>query len=238
MAKGTPLWRQAITTIAVLVVTVGTGLLLGISAKTGHERESVLGLDLPTLVAEKEVSVSESEQFNAELKEEIEFLVGDLQVSPDDMADRPFLAQSVNGPGVLVELTDAPSDTVEASSANPNDLVVHQEDVNAVMNALWRGGAEAMSVQGLRVTPHTPIRCIGNVILVGGSVFSPPYKIEAIGDPTELQESVATDPQIEIYQQYVRVYGVGWRMEALSDLTLPPLSEGPLYKYVEKIGEG
>lgn len=238
MAGDASVFRRVVATASVLAVTIGTGVLLGMSAKTSEERETTLGLDLPSLVAEKQDSVAEAEQTNSELQEEVQLLVGDLETLPGDMAELPFLAQSVTGPGVVVELTDAPADLAQNTDVNPNDLVVHQEDVNAVMNALWRGGAEAMSVQGLRVTPRTPIRCIGNVILVGGSVFSPPYKIEAIGDPGLLRESVETDPQIQIYMQYVRAYGIGWHLATATDITLAPLSEGLSFKYAGALGEG
>lgn len=229
---------RTLSTVGVLGVSVVTGVLFGISASSASHQESVLGLDLPMLVADKQEAVAAAEQVNSELKAEVEFLAGDVEELPGDSGDLPFAAQYfaaqyVVGPGVIVELTDAPADLIV--EANPNDLVVHQEDVNAVMNALWRGGAEAMAVQGLRVTPNTPVRCIGNVILVGSSVFSPPYRIEAIGDPGALQESVKTDPQVEIYQQYVRTFGIGWRMEARTELILPPLSEGLSFKHAHAI---
>ena len=64
------------------------------------------------------------------------------------------------------------------------------------MNALWAGGAEAMTVQGVRITNRTVIRCIGNVILVDGTSYSPPYVIQAIGDPDTLRATVTANPRI------------------------------------------
>ena len=67
----------------------------------------------------------------------------------------------VSGPAITVTLDDAPS-TVAANGIEPDLLVVHQEDIQAVVNALWSGGAEAMTIQGQRVISTTAVKCVGN----------------------------------------------------------------------------
>ena len=51
----------------------------------------------------------------------------------------------------------------------------------------WAGGAEAMALQDQRVTATTAFRCVGNVLSLGGRVYSPPYEVRAIGDPRRLR---------------------------------------------------
>ncbi len=68
-----------------------------------------------------------------------------------------------------------------AAGVDPNQLVVHQSDLQAVVNALWAGGAEAMSIAGQRVVATSAVRCVGNTLLLNGEVFSPPFRVEAIG---------------------------------------------------------
>ena len=69
---------------------------------------------------------------------------------------------------------------------------MHQQDIQAVVNALWAGGAEAMTIQGQRVVSTTGIKCVGNVVILHGVPYSPPYRISAIG-PTDDMLTVGDD---------------------------------------------
>ena len=88
---------------------------------------------------------------------------------------------SVRGPAVAVVLDDAPSG-LQPAGVSPELLVVHQQDIQAVVNALWSGGAEAMTIQGQRVTSRTGVKCVGNSVVLHGVPYGPPYEIVAIGD--------------------------------------------------------
>ena len=59
---------------------------------------------------------------------------------------------------------------------------MHQQDIQAVVNAMWAGGAEAMTIQDQRVISTTGIKCVGNTVILHGVPYSPPYGISAIGD--------------------------------------------------------
>ena len=89
----------------------------------------------------------------------------------------------VRGPALRVTLDDAKlaGDDVPAGS-DPDDYVIHQQDVQSVVNALWQGGAEAMMLQDQRVISTSAVRCVGNTLILQGRVYSPPYVITAIGD--------------------------------------------------------
>ena len=76
------------------------------------------------------------------------------------------------------------------AGADPDDYVIHQQDVQAVVNALWAGGAEAMMLQDQRVISTSAVRCVGNTLILQGRVYSPPYVITAIGDPTAMQQAL------------------------------------------------
>ena len=93
---------------------------------------------------------------------------------------------AVSGPAVTVTLDDAP-ETVTGTGIDPDLLVVHQQDIQAVVNALWSGGAEAMTIQDQRVVSTTGIKCVGNTVVLHGVPYAPPYVITAIGD----QDAVA-----------------------------------------------
>ena len=99
--------------------------------------------------------------------------------------------QAVAGPTVQVTLTDARNvPDVLPDGISVDDYVVHQQDVQAVVNALWEGGAEAMMLMDQRVISTSAVRCVGNTLILQGRVYSPPYVITAIGNQTDLRASL------------------------------------------------
>ena len=90
----------------------------------------------------------------------------------------------MRGPGLVITLTDAQRDAEGRfpGDASPDDLVVHQQDVQAVLNALWTAGAEGIQMQDQRIIGTSAPRCVGNTLLLNGRTYGPPYVITAIGD--------------------------------------------------------
>jgi uncharacterized protein YlxW (UPF0749 family) len=127
---------------------------------------------------------------------------------------------AVKGPAVTVTLNDAPA-TVAADGIDPDLLVVHQQDIQAVVNALWSGGAEAMTIQGQRVISTTGVKCVGNTVVLHGIPYAPPYVISAIGDASRLHAALAASEPLLIYQQYVDAYGLGYDEQAVAEASFP-----------------
>ena len=86
---------------------------------------------------------------------------------------------AAQGPGLVVTLDD--SMQRESPSGNLNDLVIHSQDVQAVVNALWRAGAEAVAINHQRLVGTSAVLCVGNTLLLNGTVSSPPYVVTAVG---------------------------------------------------------
>ncbi|BCO60065.1 hypothetical protein MINTM006_00150 [Mycobacterium intracellulare] len=126
----------------------------------------------------------------------------------------------VHGPGLVVTLEDAQRDANGRfpRDASPDDLVVHQQDIQAVLNALWSAGAEAIQMQDQRLIATSVPRCVGNTLLLNGRTYSPPYTITAIGDSAAMQAALAAAPLVILYKQYVVRFGLGYREEAKSDV--------------------
>ena len=103
----------------------------------------------------------------------------------------------------------------------PDDIVVHQQDVQGVVNALWAGGAEAMMIQDQRVISTSAVQCVGNTLLLQGRVYSPPYVITAIGDADRLRASLDRDPSVQIYREWVDAVGLGWDVRQADAVELP-----------------
>ena len=213
--------RKARHVAGVLAVTIASGLLFSVSSL--NERKNPAGTsDLATLVRTRQAQVAVLDSEVAALDAQVQgFSSTSASAAPHEDAFTALSTRPVSGPGVQITLSDAPPGRIPAG-ATPNDLVIHQQDIEDTMNALWAGGAEAMTVQGVRITSRTVIRCIGNVILVDGTSFSPPYVIQAIGDPATLRATVTANPRMVNYQAYVTKYGLGWDMQTKGSLSFAP----------------
>ena len=226
------------TLVAVLVVTMASGFLFWASASTARGTDGGVDLNLVGLVRAQERAVGHLDEQNRALREEAQSIARSAGNAPSpppgDVSQLSTVA--VTGPGVTITLTDAPAGQVP-EGARPDDLVIHQQDIEDIMNALWSGGAEAMTVQGARITSRTVVRCIGNVILVDGTSYSPPYVVSAIGDPDTLRDTVNADPRIVNYKQYVALYGLGWKMETSDKLRFDAATEDQTLDYAQ-VGNG
>src|SRR4029077_3073978 len=118
----------------------------------------------------------------------------------------------MRGPGLVVSLNDAQRDAEGRfpRDAAPDDLVVHQQDVQAVLNALWSAGAEGVQMQDQRIIATSAPRCVGNTLLLNGRTYSPPYVITAIGDVGAMRAALSAAPLVTLYKQYVVRFGLGY----------------------------
>jgi uncharacterized protein YlxW (UPF0749 family) len=203
--------------VAVGSVLALAGLLFTANAHLAQTTNLRGGQDLAGLVEREGVRV---DQLSAEV-DALRVRVGALTdqqnttgpvADPVEQAQTEFAAGvvAVQGPGLTVQLSDAPAGGGNALNAAPDDLLVHQQDVQAVVDALWAGGAEAMSIQDQRVTATTAVRCVGNVLQLQGHTYSPPYVIKAIGDQRSLSQALSDSPDIRTYLRYVDSVGLGW----------------------------
>jgi uncharacterized protein YlxW (UPF0749 family) len=131
----------------------------------------------------------------------------------------------VTGPGVTVRLDDAPADYPRREEVTADTLVVHQQDLQAVMNALWAGGAEAMMLMDQRVISTSAFMCVGNVLKLHGRLYSPPYVVKAIGNPDDLRAGLAASSAVQLYVRDAADVGLGWSVtDADEPLELPAFS--------------
>ena len=133
-------------------------------------------------------------------------------------------ATSVTGSAVRVVLDDAPPEMRTNPDVDPNDLVVHQQDLQAVVNAMWRAGARAVQVMDQRVAATTAIKCVGNTLLIQGRVYSPPYVVTGLGNQARILWSLQDDPDITVYRDYADAFGLGWSVSRLASVTFRAFS--------------
>ena len=143
------------------------------------------------------------------------------------------------GPGLTIVLSDAPAELIEATDNDPNLMVVHQQDIQAVVNALWKGGAEAVTIEGQRVISTTGIKCEGSSVQLQGVPYPQPYEIQAVGDQTKLLQAIENDRYLDVYrsQSADPDIAVGWDL-TLEDDVVAPAYDGLLdLAYARPLGE-
>jgi uncharacterized protein YlxW (UPF0749 family) len=223
------------------VAAGAAGLLLATSAVTarGTDLRASRTLQVSQLIARQQRTLAALTRQENDLRQRISAAtalagVGDsrvrqLRTAADRLAAAAGLT-AVSGPAVTVALDDVPRSEQQhdlSAGARPDDLVIHQQDVQGVVNALWAGGAEAMTIMGERVIATTAVRCVGNTLLLHGRVFSPPFTVTAVGDGTRMRRALDADPAVQVFQQYVAVYGLRYTLTTSQRATLPAYN-GPL----------
>lgn len=132
----------------------------------------------------------------------------------------------VRGPGLKVALND--STLEEAPSGNVNDLVIHSQDVQAVVNALWRSGAEAIAINGERLISTSAVLCVGNTLLLNGTVHSPPYVASAVGAGKERFDS---DPLVRRLRKEADLFGLRMTVSREDAMVLPGYAGSTALKF-------
>jgi uncharacterized protein YlxW (UPF0749 family) len=204
------------------------------TAKGTNIRTDASMLKLSDLIQERSHKNATLDESNGTLRDDVDALADreDGGGGADDAAlaalEKNAGTQKLKGEAVTVTLDDAPPNATAKlpgyPEPQPDYLVIHQQDLQAVVNALWQGGAQGIKVMDQRLISTSAVRCVGNTLILQGRVYSPPYKITAIGDPKKLQRALATSPAIQNYMVYVNVYGLGWKVEENGAVTLPGYS--------------
>ncbi|MCO5970267.1 DUF881 domain-containing protein [Actinoallomurus soli] len=230
-------WRYAIPAL-----TIFAGTLFAASASTAHGTDLRGGgrTKVTELIAQEQRQYQGSQADYRHLRRQVEGLVRAAaqrdarvkaaQEAADRLATRAGLAQ-LTGRGLRVTLDDAPTGRRIPGDPGPDDLVVHQQDVQAVVNALWTGGATGVQIMDQRLISTSAVRCVGNTLILQGVVYSPPFRITATGDPGRLRAALDASPDIQVYRQYVAEYGLGYTVRTLKKTTLPAYTGNVQPKY-------
>lgn len=159
-----------------------------------------------------------------------------IDIVSEEIENAKFLAglKDVQGSGIIVVISDSEAD-VELGD-NINDLLVHDLDVQRLVNDLKVAGAEAISINGQRVLSTSEIECNGPTIRINGRTYSIPFNIKAIGNPKVLNASVSAPGTYGF--KLKDIYGL--RIEtSLSKFLLIPKYDGDIeFKYAKPIKEG
>ena len=139
---------------------------------------------------------------------------------------------AVKGPGVLVQLANPPVVSTTAAAARPGTTpvsavqLITDRDLRSVVNQLWIDGAEAISVNNIRLTPTSAIRFAGEAVLVDYVAINGPYSVRAIGDANQLDTGFAESPVASRYQTLAAADGIGFSFDENGNLAMPASTVG------------
>ncbi len=225
MRRSLPGWQ-----VGVLAASAVAGLVIvaGSATARGTDLRSGVRADLPSLIRAAEQRGDATQERVDRLKADVAHVTGSQQgLDPQQVEQLQSLeaaagATELTGTGLRVTLDDAPTQgQTRPDGLGPDDLVVHQQDVQAVVNALWRGGAEGVQVMDQRLLTTDAVRCVGNTLILSGRVYSPPYVVSAVGDPAQLSSALADEPNVVLFRDYVKVAGLRYVEKSFDRLTLP-----------------
>ncbi len=176
----------------------------------------------------------------AQRRNELSAKVDDVQrhALADD-AEGQAASTAVIGPGLKVTVTDPGAgpnlSDVSKQRVSGSRQIILDRDLQLVVNSLWAGGAEAVSVGGVRIGPTVTIRQAGGAILVDNNPTSSPYTILAIGPPHALRDAFDTSPGMQRLRLLQISYGVVVTVDVADGLTLPAGSVRDV-KFAKQIG--
>ncbi|GGT02089.1 MULTISPECIES: DUF881 domain-containing protein [Streptomyces] len=137
-------------------------------------------------------------------------------------------ATAVHGPGVRLVVDDAKEASGGGDGSNPRETSgfsdtgrVRDRDMQRVVNGLWASGAEAISVNGQRLTALSAIRAAGDAILVDNRPLVPPYTVLAVGDGQRLSTRFQDSADGLYLHALEENYGIRATISTEGDVRLP-----------------
>lgn len=224
---------------------IGTALLTGslAFAVTAQVRAQVVSskaiegrrAELAAAVAARQKQSAELERRLAELRAEFDRITGasgrtELQRLHDEGARLGEIAglQALTGAGIVVTLADAKTD-------QGSDSRIQDVDLQAVLNALWAAGAEAVSVNGERVVATTAVRNAGQAVLLNYHVLASPYIVSVIG-PADMRQRFTDSDIARRFRGWQEIYGLGFEVKESTQVDVPAFAGGVRVRYARAGG--
>lgn len=201
------------------LVAVVLGLVVALQGWYTYRASSDMATERQQLISRLTAADTTNDGLRAQ-QTTLEQQIGDLQATQantstqQQLTDQGAVAggEAVTGPGVVVTTDDAPGD---------NGAQVTDEDLRQLVNGLWQAGAEAIAINGHRISSRTAIRSAGAAITVDYRSLLRPYKVEAIGDPGALPAKLAATAGGAWWADAKSNYGLAYDVATSSSLSLP-----------------
>ena len=213
--------------LSIACVCMVLGFMLAIQFRTTQDIRAALPIQRVDVLAAK---LQQAEAENKELRNQLEDLQGISGSEKSSMINDDMVmlagAKAVEGPGIILTIED--STQAVKKDNDPNLYLVHDEDLLKVINELKAAGAEAISINGQRLTANSEIRCAGPTVSVNNVRSAPPFEIRAIGSTKDLENAINMRGGVA---DTLKVWGISLRMEAKESLWIPSSKIGTKFKY-------
>jgi len=232
--------RPSLWTVLVPVVALVAGLLFATSSRTalGTDLRAGAGTQLSGLIDQREAAVARMQDELAGLQQQVQGLTDQAasrnsEVAAAQTAGTLGLASAgltpLSGPGLSVTLDDAPPSARSdlPGSVPVDNLVIHQSDVQGVVNALWAAGADGVAIMGQRLIATSAVICVGNTLLLQGRTYSPPFVVTAVGNASAMRQQLGASYEVYLLKQAVDDYGLTYAVTDQRSVDLPAY-DGPL----------
>jgi uncharacterized protein YlxW (UPF0749 family) len=228
-------WRRpSLWTVLVPVVALVAGLLFATSNRTAQGTDLRAGesTQLSSLIQQRNAAVARQQDELTVLQQQVQALTDqaasrDGEVAAAQAAGAQGLASAgltaLSGPGLSVTLDDAPPQAQERlpRGMSVDNLVIHQSDVQGVVNALWAAGADGVAIMGQRLIATSAVICVGNTLLLQGRTYSPPFLVTAVGNAAQMRQQLAASTEVQLLKEAVDAFGLTYAVADQRQIDLP-----------------
>ncbi|MEH1099843.1 DUF881 domain-containing protein [Micromonospora sp. CPCC 205561] len=231
-------WRHWSARSVALLVAVALGFLFAVAYRETLEAEPGRSQARSGLVEQIKQRESDTDRLSvradelrAEVARQREAALGGSEAARLRALEAGTGLGRVRGDGVVVRLADAPqkADAVTGTDVGPSRVIY--SDLQGVANDLWAAGAEAIAVNGQRLTATSTIRSAGQAILVDFRPVTGPYEVSAIG-PGSMRERYEGSRSALTMRKVAEDTGLSFGVREAEEITLPAAAE-PRLRYAE-----
>ena len=202
----------------IALVCVLIGFMVAVQFRTAQDAKGSLSQQRIEEISDR---LLQTEHERDELSEELHKMQT-AAASADNQQDKDLLRYRaalvpLEGEGVIVRMDD--STKPAKAGENPNLYVIHDDDLLRVVNELRAAGAEAIAINGQRLTGTSEIRCAGPTLSVNNVRSSAPFEIRAIGDKKSLENALRMRGGVA---ETLGVWGIQLDIKASNDVYIPP----------------
>lgn len=217
----------------IALVCVLIGFMVAVQFRTAQDAKGSLSQQRIEEISDR---LLQTEHERDELSEELHKMQT-AAASTDNQQDKDLLRYRaalvpLEGEGVIVRMDD--STKPAKAGENPNLYVIHDDDLLRVVNELRAAGAEAIAINGQRLTGTSEIRCAGPTLSVNNVRSSAPFEIRAIGDKKSLENALRMRGGVV---ETLGVWGIQLDIKASNDVYIPPYRGSIRQSYARETAE-
>ena len=215
---------------SIACVCMVLGFMLAIQFRTTEDLKTNLSYQRVEELTERLITVEKEKDI---LREQLRLL--QLNPTADKLSREVKILAGITplkGPGVIIRMDD--SQQKSRTGENPNLYIIHDDDLLRVINELRAAGAEAICVNGERLTGVSEIRCAGPTLSVNNVRSAVPFEIRAIGDKNTLTNALKMRGGV---QDTLKVWGIQMEIATVDEVEIPAFKGTRRYAFAKEVGE-